>query len=83
VTYAKNLQIAANATSSSQRRRSARIRLRQENLALRVEFDMAAHELNLKDGKIAIYRKILERKRRELQLWREKIRAASTSLPSS
>ena len=48
-----------------------------------VEFDMAAHKLNLEDGKIAIYRKEFERKRKELQMWMEKVSAASTSLPSS
>ena len=57
--------------------------VQQENLALQVELDMAAHELELEDGKIAIYRKELERKRKELQMWREKARAASTFLPSS
>ena len=37
----------------------------------------AAHELNLKDGKHAIYRMEAERKNKELQQWKEKVRAAS------
>jgi hypothetical protein len=38
---------------------------------------MAAHEMNLEDGKHAIYLKELARKKKELQMWKEKIRAAS------
>jgi hypothetical protein len=35
----------------------------------------AAHELNLEDGKHAIYRMEAERKNKELQQWKEKVRA--------